>query len=125
MGNIRMPRELGEKWLAALRSGEYKQTDEYLEDNGSYCCLGVLQVCADGMVETETDGSSFSVPSRKWLKTKEISFYSEDKSFAIPDIGDLGLLTDLNDVFDEEGEHKYPFTKIADLIESEMEYTDD
>lgn len=31
-----------EKWLEALRSGEYKQTKSRLKNENSYCCLGVL-----------------------------------------------------------------------------------
>lgn len=44
-----MNRELMEKWVAALRSGEYTQGAEYLcqydEDGNAvaFCCLGVLQ----------------------------------------------------------------------------------
>lgn len=38
--------EVKAAWLAALRSGEYAQTTQYLhrvsEDGHSYCCLGVL-----------------------------------------------------------------------------------
>lgn len=38
--------EVKEKWLAALRSGEYEQGIEYLHyrdgDSEFYCCLGVL-----------------------------------------------------------------------------------
>ncbi len=30
-----------EKWLAALESGEYKQTKGHLCKDGAYCCLGV------------------------------------------------------------------------------------
>lgn len=33
--------EFKAKWIAALRSGEYKQGKFYLEHNGGYCCLGV------------------------------------------------------------------------------------
>ena len=29
------------KWIAALRSGKYSQTKEYLQDSRGYCCLGV------------------------------------------------------------------------------------
>jgi hypothetical protein len=29
-------------WIVALRSGEYKQTSEYLKNNRGFCCLGVL-----------------------------------------------------------------------------------
>jgi hypothetical protein len=31
-----------EAWIAALRSGQYKQGQIYLEADGKFCCLGVL-----------------------------------------------------------------------------------
>ncbi len=34
--------EFKAKWVAALRSGEYKQTNSTLKDRDGYCCLGVL-----------------------------------------------------------------------------------
>jgi len=34
--------EVKEKWLAALRSGEYPQSAHALRSNEGYCCLGVL-----------------------------------------------------------------------------------
>jgi len=37
-----MKAEWKDKWVAALRSGEYKQTREQLYDGKGYCCLGVL-----------------------------------------------------------------------------------
>lgn len=39
-----MKKELRDKWVAALRSGEYIQGQETLRDtlNNTYCCLGVL-----------------------------------------------------------------------------------
>jgi hypothetical protein len=37
-----MNRELRDKWVAALRSGEYKQARGWLSHKGGYCCLGVL-----------------------------------------------------------------------------------
>ena len=33
--------ENAEKWVAALRSGEYAQTRSWLRDGKGYCCLGV------------------------------------------------------------------------------------
>jgi hypothetical protein len=33
--------ELQEKWLQALESGEYEQTQDELCQGGKYCCLGV------------------------------------------------------------------------------------
>lgn len=37
-----MNKELRDKWVAALRSGEYPQTQQHLKDACGYCCLGVL-----------------------------------------------------------------------------------
>jgi len=37
-----MKKSVMKKWVAALRSGEYKQGFEGLSNNGKYCCLGVL-----------------------------------------------------------------------------------
>ena len=39
-----MKKEIAEKWVAALRSGEYKQTKGKLADveRAEHCCLGVL-----------------------------------------------------------------------------------
>ena len=39
-----MKPEAKAKWVAALRSGEYKQGDNWLYNpvSGKYCCLGVL-----------------------------------------------------------------------------------
>lgn len=42
-----MKKDIKDKWLTALRSGEYQQAEKVLrseDDNGraSYCCLGVL-----------------------------------------------------------------------------------
>lgn len=36
--------ELKDKWIAALRSGEFKQCSGVLHDGESHCCLGVLAV---------------------------------------------------------------------------------
>jgi hypothetical protein len=39
----KMNPEIKARWVAALRSGEYKQTRRKLRDNnGGHCCLGVL-----------------------------------------------------------------------------------
>ena len=34
--------EIKSKWVAALRSGKYKQTKNVLRNRDSFCCLGVL-----------------------------------------------------------------------------------
>lgn len=37
-----MKTEIAKKWIAALRSGEYRQAKGRLRDGSSFCCLGVL-----------------------------------------------------------------------------------
>ena len=44
MGTILFDKEIGQKWIAALRSGKYKQGFGYLKNQGCYCALGVLGV---------------------------------------------------------------------------------
>lgn len=41
--DMRMNPQIRAQWVAALRSGEYQQTNDYLHVRGvGYCCLGVL-----------------------------------------------------------------------------------
>ena len=37
-----MNKKIKAKWVAALRSGQYKQTQNQLRDGNKFCCLGVL-----------------------------------------------------------------------------------
>lgn len=37
-----MNKDIKEKWVTALRSGEYEQGRGYLAVDGKYCCLGIL-----------------------------------------------------------------------------------
>jgi hypothetical protein len=40
---MKMNPDVKAKWVAALRSGEYKQGPEWLQgESGCFCCLGVL-----------------------------------------------------------------------------------
>ena len=49
------------RWVAALRSGDYKQTRETLRDCDGFCCLGVL--CDLYIRETE---DTHSLRARAW-----------------------------------------------------------
>ena len=49
------------KWVNALRSGEYKQAQDYLRTNDGYCCLGVICDLTD---------------NTKWIKENIYYFYS-------------------------------------------------
>ena len=110
---IFMSRENGEKWLAALRSGEYEQGKGCLYSSGKYCCLGVLEQVVSGKVEDRRP-----IPSYTWLEANKISFKDllgersqnpEVREGTAAGHNDTGTL----------------FPALADLIEEAMEYTDE
>lgn len=99
------------KWVAALRSGKYKQCRNLLYDGVGYCCLGVVCDLAGIIpekIETskgyyyQFDGSTTKLPiaAQKWLGTDQQS----------PHIGETTAIA-LNDV------DLRSFNRIADEIE--------
>ena len=46
-----MDKKLKARWVAALRSGEYKQCQRVLHDGVGYCCIGVLETILGGAPE--------------------------------------------------------------------------
>lgn len=107
-----MKQEWKDKWIAALRSGEYKQGNAVLrsEDN-KFCCLGVL---CDLVIKEN--------PKLNWYIDEEICDYEIDGETEFPpqeiyDItGELEIdeseLAALNDV------ERLSFKQIADVIEA-------
>ena len=93
-----MDPEIKAKWLAALRSGEYKQCQGGLKVDGRYCCLGVLCV---------VQGETFVGLNDAVLHTSDIP----KKFSAGLSTMDQYNLADLND----EG---VSFAEIADVIEA-------
>lgn len=108
---IRMPKELKEKWFAALRSGEYQQGYGKLFDGTGYCCLGVLQMVVDGKVEPQDAGICCLTPTDAWLSAHGISAsrefrYGYGHNMSAPWLNDHGRLT---------------FPEIADTLEPYIE----
>ena len=124
-----MNSEVKKLWLEALRSGKYKQGQNYLKVQDKFCCLGVLCDLYPGRVwkqsdnETETgercyigiyEQSKFDLPQqvREWAGI-------ESTNCTIPTRipfkdAELNNLVALNDVA------KYTFTQIADVIEEQL-----
>jgi hypothetical protein len=117
-----MPQELKDKWVAALRSGEYKQGKHCLHGilNNTFCCLGVLEHVADGECETSDTG----LPTQKWCEDHNVNFnghlVKEGKPagfYPVLDICNCGATPayKANDTLEMN------FNEIADLIESQVE----
>jgi hypothetical protein len=122
MKTIRMKKEYLDKWLAALRSGKYKQGKHQLKtDSGAFCCLGVLQQELDGEVESQ-DGKPLQTPSSSWLKDKEITFhYSPLYSKTIGGCQNPHLPTLDTTAAEANDRHNKTFLEIADAIEEATE----
>lgn len=116
--------QIKEKWINALRSGEYKQTQGNLYEPGvGYCCLGVLTdlYLKEKGLEWDTNGTnSYSgwgsvddeyefLPDsvRNWAGLKDNRGTYEDDTLEFP------ALTDLND-------NGNTFDDIADVIECKL-----
>lgn len=106
------------KWVAALRSGEYKQGNARLQTGDKFCCLGVAcKVAEQNGVEVDTDynvlrGATllFQPATIKWLGLKsragEPDSRHKEKGF-----GSLVALNDSGKTFEE----------IADTLENNPE----
>lgn len=112
-----MNRELVEKWVAALRSGEYKQTTGCLRDIGLYCCIGVSYNIHDKC------NWDLDFEEEQYLETETLPRYIEDDygsnvEVIHPITGTKQrlkyILSDLNDY------RNYNFSQIADYIEATL-----
>ena len=111
-----MNREVKQKWLNALRSGEYIQGKSKLKDGNTFCCLGVLtdlyikehKNCywkddpfIDGEIE---ENNVLCAKVKKWAGLSGSNPIIKNKGMCIAQLNDEG----------------YSFSKIADLIEAEL-----
>ena len=107
--------ELKAKWLAALRSGEYKQAKSVLNTGDSFCCLGVL--CdISGMGRWVRDDRN-----RAFIYYEYGEAYREFAELPIPlqkgagiEVVEEAALIQMNDDEDKT------FTEIADWIETNL-----
>lgn len=96
MKQFKLPKEFAEKWVAALRSGEYKQSYEDYENDGCYCTAGV----------------GYEVNGYQPKGDKLLNFPDKD-----PLTGKL-----FHEIVTMNDEQKLPFAEIADWIEENVEF---
>lgn len=129
MGNIKMLKRDADRWLEALRSGQYKQGAGRLQkdsDKGtSYCCLGVLELVVAGEVEfyegawEGEEWGSYFVPSEEFLQKHRIVFYDKENHPA-----NIPYLSSIEDYASNANDRGLSFKELADAIEQEIEYLD-
>jgi hypothetical protein len=122
-----MDQRIKKLWIEALRSGEFKQGQGYLERDGRYCALGVLSVLAmlegvctynykDGLGLFDNRQFKLSYNVMKWAdiaQDDEHFLNPIEHSVLINIKGSLTTVMDLND----QGKS---FKQIANLIERYM-----
>jgi hypothetical protein len=104
-----MDKELKEKWVAALRSGDYPQTNGELKNCEGFCCLGVLVDVALGK-EAWDNYSSLLYCGNEELLNEDLG---EDLGIT------FGMQKTLAGMNDGEGDcsQRSTFAEIADYIE--------
>jgi hypothetical protein len=102
-----MDKKIKEKWVQALRSGEYKQgtTLLYNKEQNTYCCLGVLSVI---------NGVN---PNLRKRRGEEYLSQAAEKEFDLT-YDEQQILGRMNDGSGYEVQRN--FIQIADYIEKEL-----
>jgi hypothetical protein len=113
----KLPEEFKKKWVAALRSGEYKQGRDYLYDpfDDQYCCLGVAgAVCG---VDKEV------MKKACYLRDKDYQDTTNDDPIApesYPKLITLGIKDNKAHVLASMNDEGKSFSQIADYIEKNL-----
>lgn len=107
MKKYQLPKEFAQKWIKALRSGEYGQIRNKLSSgDGDYCCLGVACKII-GISDAEILEHNDTVICDKWAYNKGIPIELD---------GDIhGVFTSMND------EKLLTFHEISDWIEANVD----
>jgi hypothetical protein len=105
------PRKVMKRWIAALRSGKYKQGKNALRTHDRFCCLGVL--CD---LNAKDGGAPWEAPA----KNNTSGFYAYgDRELRLPD--DLANYLKLNaydvDELIYKNDNGSSFKEIANFLE--------
>lgn len=107
-----MDKAIKAKWIEALRSGRYGQTQYRLQspDGNAYCCLGVLENCILGVVYD----ANYRVGDADDAPDDVVNMQAESLQKAGLHQRDCGPLIEMND---RKGAN---FLEIADYIEANL-----
>lgn len=111
-----MDKNFKAKWIEALRSGDYTQARETLNDKGAMCCLGVL-LDVSGL--GEWNGNTYIVFDDGDRTTLEGDLCSFRGKFDITR-EEQGMLIHMNDGTEQFKDTPQSFTEIADYIEAKL-----
>lgn len=114
----KMNPEIKARWVAALRSGEYKQAKKTLRStSGGFCCLGVLcDVLAPADWDCNAHLSEINFPSQSIRLQAGFPLLGGEGWARIPEVDIRGERLTL----DEHNDSGRSFAEIADAIEAQL-----
>lgn len=132
-----MDAELKTKWVAALRSGEFRQATGKLRDGDpegdgyAFCCLGVLCVVKGAAWQDysglDYEGEDYVTYSRVPVADGKMLSLGEDEELNEQFLREIGIpqdeqstLVGMNDGNEKARLASQPFEKIAAYIESKL-----
>lgn len=128
-----MNTEIKQKWVDALRSGEYQQATGRLRSNDGFCCLGVL--CDLYAQEPFNKGWVFKGEYEENPLPQDYWYFDEESELLPPSVRQwAGLNSNCPDLRLEDEDEGYwrdttvaelnddgtTFNQIADLIEAQL-----
>lgn len=126
-----MNSQVKEKWIAALRSGEYEQDDGKLRTYNGFCCLGVL---CDLYSKEKNAEWEFRGYNETDYRPQDYWYFDEESEFLPKSVMEwAGLETNCPEVNAntdaDEGNHDlianlndagYSFSSLSDIIEEQL-----
>lgn len=130
--------KIRKRWVAKLRSGEYKQGKGFLARKAArsnahdrYCCLGVLcdMAVKAKIIPQPTESEEFDSAKEKTVKVKAYGFGEDVGSLPDEVVSWVGMASDFGNFNGEAGSDNLAnmndsgkiFKQIADIIESNPE----
>jgi hypothetical protein len=104
---IKLDPEYKKKFVAALRSGNYRQCKEALKKDGGYCCLGVAAVVAGYTINESLD-------------TVERPDGSRGQTGGYSALADFGLTREIRGPLVKMNDSDKTFDEIADHIQTNL-----
>jgi len=131
--NLMLPKEFGEKWVKALRSGDFKKCIGKLYKNGSYCALGVVG-SINGVNNEDLIMAGGNLQSYKFKDNLPECFIKDEQQIqniifrlndGIYEHQENNFKEEYNVEFlehDEKSLKEYSFDEIADWIETNVKF---
>ena len=113
----KMKKEIKARWVAALRSGEYEQSKNFLKGEYGFCCLGVLCDILQDDLGGEWDEDSFMGVS-EFLPGEIMEYCGLTDSD--PELVSKGQEKGISFFNDAEDDFHLTFAELADAIEVQL-----